>query len=46
MAFSGFLGVLIGHDNLLLVVMAALWGFGLACLPHDLKDTAGWVNSA
>lgn len=28
MAFSGFLGVLIGHDDPLLVLTAALWGFG------------------
>jgi hypothetical protein len=32
MAFAAFLGVLIGHANLLLVGMAALWGFGYGML--------------
>jgi hypothetical protein len=32
MAFSGFLGVLLGHANLLLVFMTALWGFGYGML--------------
>lgn len=32
MAFSGFFGVLLGHENLLLVAMAALWGFGYGML--------------
>jgi hypothetical protein len=32
MAFSGFLGVLLGHENLLLVFMAALWAFGYGML--------------
>jgi Fusaric acid resistance protein-like len=32
MAFSGFLGVLLGYGNLVLVFMAALWGFGYGML--------------
>jgi hypothetical protein len=32
MAFAAFFGVLIGHTNFLLVVMAALWGFGYGML--------------
>ena len=32
MAFSGFLGVLLGHENLLLVFVAALWAFGYGML--------------
>jgi len=32
MAFAAFLGVLIGHANLLVVLMAALWGFGYGML--------------
>jgi uncharacterized membrane protein YccC len=32
MAFAGFLGVVIGHTNLLLVPIAALWGFGYGML--------------
>jgi hypothetical protein len=32
MAFSGFLGVLLGHANLLLVFVAALWAFGYGML--------------
>jgi uncharacterized membrane protein YccC len=32
MAFAAFLGVVIGHKNLLLIPMAALWGFGYGML--------------
>jgi hypothetical protein len=32
MTFAAFVGVLIGHTNFLLVVMAALWGFGYGLL--------------
>jgi hypothetical protein len=32
MAFSGFLGVLLGHENLLQVCVAALWAFGYGML--------------
>ncbi len=32
MAFSGFVGVLLGHENVLLVLTAALWGFGYGML--------------
>jgi uncharacterized membrane protein YccC len=32
MAFAAFLGVVIGHTNLLLVPTAALWGFGYGML--------------
>ena len=32
MAVAAFLGVIIGHANLFLVVMAALWGFGYGML--------------
>ena len=32
MAFASFLGVVIGHTNLLLVPIAALWGFGYGML--------------
>lgn len=32
MAFSGFVGVLLGHENLLLVFTAALWAFGYGML--------------
>jgi len=32
MAFAAFLGVVIGHTNLLLVPIAALWGFGYGML--------------
>jgi hypothetical protein len=43
MAFSGFFGVLIGHDNLLLVAMAALWGFGYGMLTAR-PEGYGWVG--
>ena len=32
MAFAAFLGVVVGHTNLLLVSIAALWGFGYGML--------------
>lgn len=32
MAFAAFLGVVLGHTNFFLVVMAALWGFGYGML--------------
>jgi hypothetical protein len=32
MAFAAFLGVVVGHTNLLLVPIAALWGFGYGML--------------
>lgn len=32
MAFSGFVGVLLGHENLLLVFVSALWAFGYGML--------------
>jgi hypothetical protein len=43
MAFSGFVGVLIGHENLLLVFTAALWGFGYGMLTAR-PDGYGWVG--
>jgi hypothetical protein len=43
MTFSGFFGVLIGHENLLLVVTAALWGFGYGLLTNRLEGY-GWVG--
>ena len=43
MAFSGFFGVLIGHANLLLVVTAALWGFGYGLLTNR-PEGYGWVG--
>lgn len=43
MAFSGFFGVLIGHANLLLVLMAALWGFGYGMLTSR-PEAYGWVG--
>jgi hypothetical protein len=43
MAFSGFFGVLIGHQNLLLVFMAALWGFGYGMLTNR-PEGYGWVG--
>lgn len=32
MAFSGFAGVLVGHENVLLVLLSALWAFGYGLL--------------
>lgn len=43
MAFSGFVGVQIGHENLLLVFMAALWGFGYGMLTAR-PGGYGWVG--
>jgi Fusaric acid resistance protein-like len=43
MAFSGFFGVLIGHDNLVLVAMAALWGFGYGLLTTRAEGYS-WVG--
>jgi hypothetical protein len=43
MSFSGFFGVLIGHTNLLLVPMAALWGFGYGLLTSR-PEGYGWVG--
>ncbi|HEV2323397.1 MAG TPA: FUSC family protein [Terracidiphilus sp.] len=43
MAFSGFVGVLIGHENLLLVFIAALWGFGYGMLTAR-PGGYGWVG--
>lgn len=43
MAFSGFFGVLIGHENLLLVIVAALWGFGYGMLTSR-PEGYGWVG--
>jgi uncharacterized membrane protein YccC len=43
MAFSGFFGVLIGHENLLLVPVAALWGFGYGMLTAR-PEGYGWVG--
>lgn len=43
MAFSGFFGVLIGHENFLLVAMAALWGFGYGMLTGR-PEGYGWVG--
>ena len=43
MAFSGFLGVLIGHGNLLLVLTAALLGFGYGMLTSR-PEGYGWVG--
>jgi hypothetical protein len=43
MAFSGFVGVLIGHENLLLVFISALWGFGYGMLTAR-PGGYGWVG--
>ena len=43
MAFSGFVGVLLGHENLLLVGMAALWAFGYGMLTSRAGDYS-WVG--
>ena len=43
MAFSGFMGVLIGHDDPLLVFTAALWGFGYGMLTAR-PGGYGWVG--
>ena len=43
MTFSGFLGVLLGHENLLLVVTAALMAFGYGMLTAR-PGGYGWVG--
>jgi fusaric acid resistance family protein len=43
MAFSGFLGVLLGHENLLLVFVSALWAFGYGMLTTR-PDGYSWVG--
>lgn len=43
MAFAGFFGVLIGHENLLLVLVTALWGFGYGMLTAR-PEGYGWVG--
>jgi Fusaric acid resistance protein-like len=43
MAFSGFLGVLLGHENLLLVFVSALWAFGYGMLTAR-PGGYGWVG--
>ncbi len=43
MAFSGFVGVLIGHENLGLVFCAALWAFGYGLLTARPEGYA-WVG--
>ncbi len=43
MAFSGFLGVLLGHENLLLVFVSGLWAFGYGMLTTR-PDGYSWVG--
>jgi uncharacterized membrane protein YccC len=43
MAFSGFAGVLVGHEHLLLVLLAALWAFGYGLLTERPEGYA-WVG--
>lgn len=43
MAFSGFFGVVLGHENLLLVLMSALWAFGYGLLTAR-PGGYGWVG--
>lgn len=43
MAFSGFLGVLVGHENVLPVVVSALWAFGYGMLTAR-PEGYGWVG--
>jgi uncharacterized membrane protein YccC len=43
MAFSGFVGVLLGHENLGLVLCAALWAFGYGMLTARPEGYA-WVG--
>lgn len=43
MSFAAFLGVVIGHTNLFLVGMAALWGFGYGMLTTR-EAGYGWVG--
>lgn len=46
MAFSGFLGVLLGHENFLLVILAALWAFGYGMLTSAPARSVGLDSSA
>ena len=43
MAVSIFLGMVVGHENFLLVGMAALWGFGYGMLTAR-EGGYGWVG--
>jgi hypothetical protein len=43
MAFSGFVGVLVGHENLFLVFLSALWAFGYGLLTARPEGYA-WVG--
>jgi hypothetical protein len=43
MAFSGFVGVLVGHENLLLVFLSAVWTFGYGLLTARPEGYA-WVG--
>jgi hypothetical protein len=43
MAFAAFIGVVIGHTNLFLVGMAALWGFGYGMLTTR-ESGYSWVG--
>jgi hypothetical protein len=43
MAFAAFLGVVVGHTNLLLVPIAALWGFGYGMLTRR-EAGYSWVG--
>jgi hypothetical protein len=43
MSFAGFFGVLIGHENQLLVLASALWGFGYGMLTNR-PEGYGWVG--
>jgi Fusaric acid resistance protein-like len=43
MTFSGIFAVLIGHENLLLVPIATLWGFGYGMLTAR-PEGYGWVG--
>ena len=45
-AFSTFIGMMVGHENFLLVGMAALWGLGAACSRCAKPATHGWDNNA
>jgi Fusaric acid resistance protein-like len=42
-AFSTFVGMVAGHDNVMLVVVAALWAFGYGLLT-ERPDGYGWVG--
>ena len=43
MAFSGFIGVVIGHENFMLVFLSALWAFGYGLLTARPEGYA-WVG--